>query len=93
MYRYSAFIVLYPPGLVSEAWLVWLALTEGVGAGMLYRVYLALGFLTYIPGESESFCLPIVRFAELTLGVASYIMYSHMLSQRRRTLKSVEAKR
>jgi hypothetical protein len=77
--------------------LVWLALTEGVSAGMLYRVYLALGFLTYIPGKFfflEIFVVfRFVRFAELTAGVASYIMYSHMLSQRRRTLKSVEAKR
>jgi len=64
--RYSAFIVLYPPGLISEAWLVYLALTEVTNVGLLYRIYLLLGFLTYIP--------------------ASYIMYSHMLSQRRRSL-------
>jgi very-long-chain (3R)-3-hydroxyacyl-CoA dehydratase len=52
-YRYSAFIVLYPPGLVSEAWLVWLALTKTTGVSLPYQVYLLLGFLTYIPGELE----------------------------------------
>lgn len=51
--RYSAFIVLYPPGLISEAWLVYLALTEAVDIGLMYRGYLLLGFLTYIPGKSR----------------------------------------
>jgi hypothetical protein len=30
---------------------VYLALTQAVDVGLLYRVYLLLGFLTYIPGE------------------------------------------
>lgn len=51
LYRYSAFIVLYPPGLISEAWLVYLALTTTSGVSLPYRIYLLLGFLTYIPGE------------------------------------------
>jgi hypothetical protein len=50
-YRYSAFIVLYPPGLISEACLVYLALTETSGVSLPYRIYLLLGFLTYIPGK------------------------------------------
>ena len=49
-YRYSAFIVLYPPGLISEAWLVYLALTTTSGVSLPYQIYLFLGFLTYIPG-------------------------------------------
>jgi hypothetical protein len=53
LHRYSAFIVLYPPGLISEAWLVYLALMETTGVSLLYRVYLLLGFLTYIPGKSR----------------------------------------
>ena len=52
-YRYSAFIVLYPPGLISEAWLVYLALTTTSGVSLPYRIYLFLGFLTYIPGASR----------------------------------------
>jgi hypothetical protein len=33
--------------------MVFLALTEAVNVGLLYRGYLLLGFLTYIPGESR----------------------------------------
>jgi very-long-chain (3R)-3-hydroxyacyl-CoA dehydratase len=51
--RYSAFIVLYPPGLISEAWLVYLALTQTAAVSLPYRIYLLLGFLTYIPGKSS----------------------------------------
>jgi hypothetical protein len=51
--RYSAFIVLYPPGLISEAWLVYLALSQTTAVSLPYRIYLLLGFLTYIPGKSS----------------------------------------
>ncbi|KAI9152038.1 Very-long-chain (3R)-3-hydroxyacyl-CoA dehydratase [Paramyrothecium foliicola] len=47
--RYSAFIVLYPPGLFSEAYLVYLSLTTTDNVGLPYRIYLFLGFLSYIP--------------------------------------------
>jgi hypothetical protein len=49
-------MVLYPPGLISEAWLVYLALTTTSGVSLPYRIYLLLGFLTYIPGKSRK-CL------------------------------------
>lgn len=51
MRRYTAFIPLYPIGFVSEASLVYLALVEGTGIGPIYRAYLFVGLLTYIPGE------------------------------------------
>ncbi|KAI0405945.1 PTPLA-domain-containing protein [Xylaria palmicola] len=71
--RYTAFIPLYPIGFLSEASLVYLALVEGEGVGVLYRVYLFVGLLAYIP--------------------ASYILYTYMLSQRRRALQpAVHAK-
>ncbi|KAK6087785.1 protein tyrosine phosphatase-like protein [Seiridium cupressi] len=47
--RYNAFLPLYPIGLVSEAVLVYLALTEGTGVGQFYKAYLLLGLLTYLP--------------------------------------------
>lgn len=47
--RYNAFLVLYPIGLLSEALLVYLALTQVTGIGTLYRAYLFLGLLTYLP--------------------------------------------
>jgi hypothetical protein len=49
-------MVLYPPGLISEAWLVYLALTTTSGVSLPYRIYLLLGFLTYVPGKSRK-CL------------------------------------
>ena len=72
MNRYSAFIVLYPPGLISEAWLVYLALTEAVDISLLYRVYLLLGFLTYIPGKSRIVCYTICR-ADLECSKLHYV--------------------
>ncbi|KAK8057752.1 hypothetical protein PG996_011689 [Apiospora saccharicola] len=49
--RYNAFLVLYPVGLASEAWLVYLALVRGEGTGPVYKGYLFLGLLTYLPGK------------------------------------------
>jgi len=49
--RYSAFIVLYLPGILSEAWLVYLALTREVSMSLPYRLYLLVGFIMYIPGK------------------------------------------
>ncbi|KAI1744597.1 PTPLA-domain-containing protein [Xylaria scruposa] len=49
--RYTAFIPLYPIGFLSEASLVYLALMEGTGIGLIYRAYLFVGLLTYIPAS------------------------------------------
>lgn len=50
--RYNAFLVLYPVGLVSEAWLVYLSLMQRrADVGPVYRGYLFLGLLTYLPGK------------------------------------------
>ncbi|KAI1080702.1 tyrosine phosphatase-like protein [Whalleya microplaca] len=47
--RYSAFIVLYPPGFLSEAWLVYLCLVRATDVSILYNSYLFVGLLAYIP--------------------------------------------
>ncbi|KAI1181120.1 PTPLA-domain-containing protein [Nemania sp. FL0916] len=66
--RYSAFVVLYPIGFVSEATLVYLRLIQAwETSGPLYTGYLSLGLLAYIP--------------------VSYVLYTHMLAQRRRALQ------
>ncbi|KAI0447255.1 PTPLA-domain-containing protein [Xylaria telfairii] len=49
--RYTAFIPLYPIGFLSEASLVYLGLVEGAGIGPVYRAYLFVGLLTYIPAS------------------------------------------
>ncbi|KAL2061125.1 hypothetical protein VTL71DRAFT_7398 [Oculimacula yallundae] len=64
--RYSAFVALYPIGFLSEAWLVYICLTQAGDIGSVYRMYLFLGLVSYVP-----------------LG---YILYTHMLVQRRKVL-------
>ncbi|KAI8950444.1 PTPLA-domain-containing protein [Xylaria longipes] len=49
--RYTAFIPLYPVGFLGEASLVYLALVEGTGVGPLYRAYLFVGLLAYVPAS------------------------------------------
>ncbi|ORY54734.1 protein tyrosine phosphatase [Pseudomassariella vexata] len=47
--RYSAFVILYPPGLLSEAWLVYLSFAQATGLSSAYRGYLLAGLLSYMP--------------------------------------------
>ncbi|RMD41933.1 hypothetical protein DV735_g3152, partial [Chaetothyriales sp. CBS 134920] len=65
--RYNTFFVLYPVGISSEAWLIYLALKpaqkENKGIDWLFKVIL----LIYVPG--------------------SYVLYTYMMSQRRKVLK------
>lgn len=48
--RYSAFILLYPVGFLSEASLVYLGLVNARDISLFYRGYLFVGLLAYIPG-------------------------------------------
>jgi hypothetical protein len=94
--RYSAFVVLYPVGFLSEASLVYLGLVGARDISLFYRGYLFLGLLAYIPGK----LLPLnkrslsckSRCDEADRTVASYILYTYMLSQRRRALKRPQEK-
>ena len=65
--RYNTFFVLYPIGISSECWLIWLAAgpahKEGKGLDLVFKTVLAI----YVPG--------------------SYVLYTHMMSQRRKVLK------
>ncbi|KAI0097980.1 PTPLA-domain-containing protein [Nemania sp. FL0031] len=49
--RYSAFILLYPIGFVSEASLVYLSLVNASGISLFYRGYLFVGLLSYVPAS------------------------------------------
>ncbi|KAI1351306.1 hypothetical protein F5Y01DRAFT_283367 [Xylaria sp. FL0043] len=51
VHRYTAFIVLYPIGFLSEASLVYLGLVKASGIGPFYRGYLFVGLLSYIPAS------------------------------------------
>jgi len=65
--RYNTFFVLYPLGISSECWLIYLALTPAAKSAPWYNMVLKAVLLIYIPG--------------------SYILYTHMMSQRRRVMK------
>ncbi|KAI3340895.1 PTPLA-domain-containing protein [Ustulina deusta] len=49
--RYTAFILLYPVGFLSEASLGYLSLVRAGGIGLFYRGYLFAGLLSYIPAS------------------------------------------
>ena len=65
--RYNTFFVLYPLGISSECWLVWLATGPATKAGNGYVWILILVLGIYVPG--------------------SYILYTHMMAQRRKVIK------
>ena len=65
--RYNTFFVLYPIGISSECWLIWLAMKpaqkQEKGMDWLFKAVLFI----YVPG--------------------SYILYTHMMAQRRKVMK------
>lgn len=80
--------MLYPIGLLSEALLVYLALTQVTGIGTLYRAYLFLGLLTYLPGNVTRFRTNPRPAANTNIHCAAGpYLYTHMLAQRRKMLK------
>ncbi|KAH8156325.1 hypothetical protein CIB48_g11919 [Xylaria polymorpha] len=72
--RYHAFFVLYPLGISSEAWLIWLAVEPARHAvHPLYSTALwAYVVFVYPP--------------------SAYILYTHMMAQRRKVLKASNTK-
>ena len=65
--RYNTFYVLYPLGISSECWLIYLSLDPAAKKEPMYNMFLRVVLLIYVPG--------------------SYILYTHMMSQRKRVLK------
>ncbi|KAI0603562.1 tyrosine phosphatase-like protein [Biscogniauxia sp. FL1348] len=74
--RYHAFFVLYPVGISSEAWLIWSA---AAGPARDWPVFPAYSTLLY-------------AFVGLVYPPASYILYTHMMAQRRKVMKAAKAK-
>ncbi|KAI0115768.1 tyrosine phosphatase-like protein [Nemania sp. FL0031] len=72
--RYHAFFVLYPLGISSEAWLIWIAVEPAKHlVSQLYGTALwAYVVLVYPP--------------------SAYILYTHMMAQRRKVLKAANKK-
>ncbi|KAG9674270.1 PTPLA-domain-containing protein, partial [Aureobasidium melanogenum] len=70
--RYNTFFILYPLGISSECWLVWLAATGPAKQYTGVREALFAILLIYIPG--------------------SYILFTHMMAQRRKIMRGSHAK-
>ena len=49
--RYNAFFVLYPMGISSECWLLWLAVTPAKSWNLAYEYLIKLILFIYIPGK------------------------------------------
>lgn len=65
--RYNTFYVLYPVGICSECWLVYLALSPAEKIHQAFKIFYQGCLLIYTPG--------------------SYILYTHMISQRKKAIK------
>ncbi|KAG9523961.1 PTPLA-domain-containing protein, partial [Aureobasidium melanogenum] len=76
--RYNTFFVLYPLGISSECWLVWLAATGPAKQYTGVREALFAILLIYIP---DFFSI-----------LGSYILFTHMMAQRRKIMRGTHAK-
>lgn len=90
--RYNMFYVLYPVGITSECMLVWKA---SEAAGGTWR-WVGLGVLgLYVPGTCHQakghFGEREWRLTSETLG--SYVLYTYMISQRRKVMNGKQAER
>lgn len=93
--RYNSFWALYPVGIVSECVLVWRG-SCAVGEGAVrWGLRAVLG--AYVPGMSLSwfFFFLLMERGEEGKGadgvwVGSYVLYTHMMRQRRKVLRGKE---
>lgn len=88
--RYNTFFALYPLGIGSECWLIWRSLgPAAVRFGVLGWWGLVVVLGVYVPGESS--CLVVVRRAGSMLMVwlvsGSYVLFTHMMAQRRKVMR------
>ncbi|KAF7556694.1 hypothetical protein G7Z17_g1194 [Cylindrodendrum hubeiense] len=70
--RYNMFIVLYPIGIFSEAWLVYKVIVPSQARNAAYQYLLWFGLAIYVP--------------------AFYILYGHMLAQRKKSSQKITRK-
>jgi very-long-chain (3R)-3-hydroxyacyl-CoA dehydratase len=92
--RYNTFFVLYPLGIGSECWLVWLAASGPAKQYTGVREGLFAVLLVYVPGMFLNVVLvglggrELIEFARL----GSYILFTHMMAQRRKVMRGSHAK-
>lgn len=86
--RYNTFYVLYPIGISSECTLIYQALGPAAGIDPLFRYFLIAVLVIYVPGvfylvsNLHNCTLLLTRFL-----LGSYVLYTHMIAQRRKVLR------
>jgi very-long-chain (3R)-3-hydroxyacyl-CoA dehydratase len=84
--RYSSFFVLYPIGITSECYLIWSAIEDARDQNPIYAYGLYAILLIYIPGKTLQRSWIEVKADN----IGSYILYTHMMAQRRKIMKSLK---
>lgn len=91
VYRYNTFYVLYPLGICSETWLIYQAIQPAGAWRVQYEYMLKLILFIYIPGTSSR---PLSTYLdEAHPAVGSYILYTHMMAQRRKMMRGKQPER
>jgi very-long-chain (3R)-3-hydroxyacyl-CoA dehydratase len=87
--RYNLFYVLYPLGISSECWQILKAIKPASQEDERFGYALWAVLAIYVPGESATpnFSVQARRVCGLTLVAGSYILYTHMMAQRRKATR------
>jgi very-long-chain (3R)-3-hydroxyacyl-CoA dehydratase len=83
--RYNTFYVLYPIGITSECTLIVQALGPAGALNPLFQYALVAILVIYVPGVYCNINVLEMGYTNQLLG--SYILYTHMIAQRRKVLR------
>ena len=84
--RYNTFYVFYPIGISSECALIFQALGPAGELNPLFRYLLIAILVIYVPGMLFFFMgMFVLSVTNYLLG--SYILYTHMIAQRRKVMR------
>lgn len=86
--RYNTFFILYPLGISSECWLIYKAIEPARSLRQEYAWALQLILMIYIPGEP-----PCAPFPASLISKGSYILFTHMMTQRRKVMRSLKTEK
>lgn len=81
--RYNTFYVLYPIGISSECTLIFQALRPAAEIDPLFQYFLIAVLVIYVPGMFLMACHGLICANSL----GSYVLYTHMIAQRRKVLR------
>jgi very-long-chain (3R)-3-hydroxyacyl-CoA dehydratase len=87
--RYNTFFVLYPVGIASECWLVFSATKPAAKWDWRVECALWLVLAVYVPGEyftGDGRCV-------LMFGVGAWILFTHMMAQRQKVIRGLNARK